>query len=268
LRRTARPHNVTNRQCPSRQVQQSAGHPQAPKHEVFAGDLEKLATQLADNMAVAGIDQVRGGCFDAVERQPRAGYPIEFAWSNTKDFWQQEQAVLAYLIIYGRSGNPDHLALAREMMAFWNQYFLDHDNRGVNFRVTADGVPVIQGDYSVKAGHAVAGYHSFELNYLAHTYICTYVQPKAKAETLTGKATFPTTDHNFCLFFRPNKDARHKTLNVLPDFMPPGALQIRSITINGVAKPDFNPDKFQIVLDPDELGAQVIVEFCPKGSPR
>ena len=219
-------------------------------------------------MAVAGIDQVRGGCFDAVERQPRAGYPIEFAWSNTKDFWQQEQAVLAYLIIYGRSGNPDHLALAREMMAFWNQYFLDHDNRGVNFRVTADGVPVIQGDYSVKAGHAVAGYHSFELNYLAHTYICTYVQPKAKAETLTGKATFPTTDHNFCLFFRPNKDARHKTLNVLPDFMPPGALQIRSITINGVAKPDFNPDKFQIVLDPDELGAQVIVEFCPKGSPR
>jgi len=69
-------------------------------------------------MAVAGIDQVRGGCFDAVERRPRDGLPIEFAWSNTKDFWQQEQAILAYLIVHGFSGDPTHLQLAREMMAF------------------------------------------------------------------------------------------------------------------------------------------------------
>ncbi|MGA8158257.1 MAG: hypothetical protein WB822_19050, partial [Rhodoplanes sp.] len=234
--------------------------------EAFAGELEGFARKLADDMAVAGIDQVRGGCFDAVERRPRDGLPIEFAWSNTKDFWQQEQAILAYLIVHGFSGDPTHLQLAREMMAFWNLYFIDHDNRGVFFRVTADGIPIVQGNYSQKAGHAVAGYHSFELNYLAHAYICTYVQPKAKPQTMTGEAAFPTTDHNFCLFFQPDKDARHLTLNVLPDFMPPGAVEVTSIRVNGVPRASFNPENFQIELDREELGSEIVVEFSPKGS--
>ncbi|MFY9696762.1 MAG: hypothetical protein WAK34_00295 [Rhodoplanes sp.] len=234
--------------------------------EAFASELEGFARKLADDMAIAGIDQVRGGCFDAVERRPRDGLPIEFAWSNTKDFWQQEQAILAYLIVHGFSGDPTHLQLAREMMAFWNLYFLDHDNRGVFFRVTADGIPIIQGNYSQKAGHAVAGYHSFELNYLAHTYICTYVQPKAKPQTMTGEAAFPTTDHNFCLFFQPDKDARHLTLNVLPDFMPPGAVEVTSIRVNGVPRASFNPENFQIELAREELGSEIVVEFCPKGT--
>ncbi|MEZ5785364.1 MAG: hypothetical protein R3D62_02495 [Xanthobacteraceae bacterium] len=238
----------------------------ASAHEDHAGKLQQLAIRLADDMAVAGIDQVRGGLFDAVERNPRPGLPIEFAWSNTKDFWQQEQAILAYLIVYGVTQKPEHLKLAREMMAFWNQYFLDHDNRGVFFRVTAEGIPVIQGDYSQKAAHAVAGYHSFELNYLAHAYICTYVRPRAKPQTLTGEAKFPTTDHNFCLFFRPDPGARHTTLNVLPDFLPPDAVQIRRITVNGVPRTSFNPELFQVELEEHELGGQVIVEFCPTGS--
>ena len=240
---------------------------EAAEHEAFAADLERFAVKLADDMAVAGIDQVRGGCFDTVERKPRAGLPIEFAWSNTKDFWQQEQAILAYLIIHGLTRDDKHLQLAREMMAFWNLYFLDHDNRGVFFRVSADGYPIL-GDYSLKAGHAVAGYHSFELNYLAHAYICTYVQPQAKPQTITGQAAFPTTDHNFCLFFQPDKNARHTTLNVLPDFMPPNSVEITRISVNGVPRTNFNPENFQIELDRAELGAKVIVEFCPKGSRR
>jgi hypothetical protein len=134
----------------------------------------------------------------------------------------------------------------------------------VFFRVTADGIPVIQGNYSQKAGHAVAGYHSFELNYLAHTYICTYVRPRAEAQTMTGEAAFPTTDHNFCLFFKPEKTARHTTLNVLPDFMPPGAIEIVSIRINGVPRANFDPDNFQVELAREELGSNVIVEFCPR----
>lgn len=237
----------------------------AADDEAFAGELERLARRLADDMAIAGIDLVRGGCFDAVERHPRKELPVEFAWSNTKDFWQQEQAILAYLIVYGFSRNAEHLKLAREMMAFWNLFFLDHDNRGVFFRVSADGVPIIQGNYAQKAGHSVAGYHSFELNYLAHTYVCTYVRPYAKPQTMTGEAAFPTTDHNFCLFFRPDKNARHTTLNVLPDFLPPGAVEIRSIAVNGVPRANFNPDNFQIELDKRELGSEIIVEFCPKG---
>jgi mannose/cellobiose epimerase-like protein (N-acyl-D-glucosamine 2-epimerase family) len=223
----------------------------------FAADLEKFAQRIAGEMTIAGIDQLRGGCFDAVERQPSGGLPIEFAWSNTKDFWQQEQAILAYLIVYGTTGNPDHLKLAREMMAFWNQFFLDRERHGIYFRVNADGSPVIQGEFGEKGGHAVAGYHSFELNYLAHSYICTYVQPNPEAAS-TGKT--------FCLFFRPDAGARHTTLNVLPDFVPPDSLRIVAVTVNGVPRTNFSPDNFQIELHQHELGSQVIVEFAPKRS--
>jgi mannose/cellobiose epimerase-like protein (N-acyl-D-glucosamine 2-epimerase family) len=240
----------------------------AREQTAFATELERLAAKLADDMATAGIDQLRGGCFDAVERQPSGGMPIEFAWENTKDFWQQEQAILAYLIVYGTTRDAKHLQLAREMMAFWNLYFLDHDNRGVFFRVTADGNPVIQGTYSQKAGHSVAGYHSFELNYLAHTYICTYVQPKGHVATMTGDAVFPVVDQNFCLFFRPEPGSPHRTLNVLPDFLPPGAVEITNITVNGVKRPSFAKDNFQIELEEDDMGGQIIVEFCPKGEQR
>jgi mannose/cellobiose epimerase-like protein (N-acyl-D-glucosamine 2-epimerase family) len=222
----------------------------------FAGDLEKLAQQLISNMSTAGIDQLRGGCFDAMERNPSGGLPMEFAWSNTKDFWQQEQAILAYLIVYGTTHDANHIQLAREMMAFWNHFFVDSANHGIYFRVEADGSPVIQGSYAQKAGHSVAGYHAFELNYLAHSYICTYVQPgPEKSEA----------DKTFCLYFRPDAGARHTTLNVLPDFVPPNSLRIASITVNGVPRTNFSPDNFQIELHQHELGAQVIVEFAPMG---
>ena len=36
--------------------------------------------------------------------------PIEFAWGNTKDFWQQEQGILAYLILHGATGEVRYLA--------------------------------------------------------------------------------------------------------------------------------------------------------------
>jgi len=230
--------------------------------------LHQLAVKLADDMAEYGIDQIRGGCFDAVERKPSKDWPIEFVWGNTKDFWQQEQAILAYLIVHGITGNDKYLDLAREMMAFWNLYFLDHDNRGVFFRVTDAGMPVIQGAYSQKAGHAVAGYHSFELNYLAHTYIRTYVHPTGEVKTPTGHAAFPVVDQNFCLFFYPDADCPHTTINVLPDFLPPGAVEIVGITVKGVRRMNFARDNFQIELDREDLGGQVIVEFCPKISRR
>ena len=232
-----------------------------------AGKLETLAADIVARMTRAGIDQLRGGCFDALERAPAEGLPIAFTWGSTKDFWQQEQAVLAYLIVYGTTRDPDHLALAREMMSFWNLHFLDHDNRGVFFRTTDDGMPVISGAYSQKAGHAVAGYHSFELNYLAHVYIRVYVRPEGESCTETGRSNFPLIDQNFCLYFRPDAHCAHTTLNVLPDFLPPGAVKIHRVTVGGIPRGtgDFNPHHFQIDLKPDELGQQVVVEFEPLG---
>jgi hypothetical protein len=215
-------------------------------------------------MALYGIDQVRDGCFDAVERKPAGGWPIECAWENTKDFWQQEQAILAYLIVHGSTGEQKYLDLAREMMAFWNLYFLDHDNRGVFFRVTDGGIPVIPGAYSQKAGHAIAGYHSFELNYLAHTLSVS----KAKSTHQPATQLFPSFDQTFCLFFCPDQDCPHTTLNVLPDFVPPGAVEIVGITVKGVPPMNFAPDKFHIELEREDLGGQIVVEFCPKAPPR
>lgn len=227
-------------------------------------EFEKFALTVANNMTEAGIDQLRGGCFDAVERSPVGGLPIDFAWGSTKEFWQQEQAILAYLIVYGTTKDPEHLALAREMMSFWNLYFLDHDNRGVFFRTNDAGVPVIQGQYSQKASHAVAGYHSFELNYLAHIYLRVYAQPHGKPCTLTGHAEFPVVDQSFCLYFQPDPISGRRTLNVLPDFLPPNAVKVSRITVGGVPRATIDEDNFQIELDADELGLQIVVEFLPQ----
>jgi len=239
---------------------------EAQEHSNFADKLVERAAILGDTMAIYGIDQIRGACFDAVERAPDESFPIEFTWGNTKDFWQQEQAILAYLILHGTTGKDEYLALAREMMAFWNLYFLDHDNRGVFFRTTESGMPVVDVLYSQKAGHSVAGYHSFELNHLADAYIRCYVKPKAGVHTLTGKSVFTTVEQNFCLFFRPNHDAPHTTLNVLPDFLPPHAVELASITVNGIRHTNFARDNFQIELEQHELGTTVVVEFQPRGN--
>jgi hypothetical protein len=224
----------------------------AQQHDLLAEEFLALAKKLGDKMEIYGLDQIRGGCFDAVERKQKNGMPIEFAWGNTKDFWQQEQGVLAYLILHGATRDYRYLTLAREMAAFWNMFFLDHDNRGIFFRVNAEGRSMIEGTYGQKAGHAVAGYHSFELNYLAHIYIRSYIKAKSDDES------------NFCLFFCPDKESGCTTLNVLPDFFAPGALEIASIRVDGVPRPSFSPDNFQVDLDEEELGSQVVVEFRPK----
>jgi mannose/cellobiose epimerase-like protein (N-acyl-D-glucosamine 2-epimerase family) len=229
----------------------------AQAHEQYAQDLMALATRLGDAMEEHGIDQVRGGCFDAVERHPQGNLPIQFTWGNTKDFWQQEQGILAYLILHGATTKPEYLALAREMIVFWNLFFLDHDNRGIYFRVSDEGMPVIDGAYANKAGHAIAGYHTFELNYLAHIYTRSYV--KAMPGTVAaGQA-------NFCIFFHPDPKSGRTTINTLPDFFAPAAVEIASITINGVPRASFAPDNFQVELAEDEIGSQVVVEFRPKG---
>jgi hypothetical protein len=223
----------------------------AQQHDQLANDFLNLAKKLADTMAIYGLDQVRGGCFDVVERQTQSKLPMEFVWGNTKDFWQQEQGILAYLILHGATGEGRYLSLAREMEAFWNIFFLDHDNRGIFFRVTAEGRPAIDGAYSLKGSHSVGGYHSFELNYLAHIYTRSFVKPKSSKEA------------NFCLFFYPDKECGRTVLNVLPDFYAPGTIEIASISVNGIPRESFSPSNFQIELAKHELGTQVVVEFRP-----
>lgn len=216
----------------------------------------KLADRLGQSMVNAGIDQLRGGCFDTVEREPKNGLPIQFAWGNTKDFWQQEQAILAYLILHGCSEDAawrdEYLQLARETSALWNLYFLDQDEVGIRFRINDVCEPVVEGSYAGKGGHSISGYHAFELNYLAHIYTRAYVTAHNTAEEAA-----------FTLYFRPAATKQQQSINVLPDFFKPGALVVSEVRVNGVPRPgsQVRPDNYRIELSEDEAGSQVSVEF-------
>lgn len=227
-----------------------------------------FAARLCRRMLDLGLDPIRGGAWDAVEREQdpaRRSDPPRFAWYPTKDFWQQEQAILACLIIYGFGkllaverpeawpevgvAEPPEIFLefARETMAFWNVHFLDRDDRGVFFRTTADGLPYLLGLYRNRGGHAISGYHVFELNYLAHVYISAFVR---QAGTLAVR-------------FRVDPHSGQRSLNVLPDFLPHELIEIEQVRIAGQLKPDhtYDPKGFRIHLDDGDLGEEVLVEF-------
>src|SRR5205807_8972378 len=83
---------------------------------------------------------------------------------------QQEQAVLAYLILAGHTGDEEYLRHGREAAAFYNAFFLDHDEGGVYFNVLANGLPYLLGTERLKGSHSMSMYHAAELCYLATVY--------------------------------------------------------------------------------------------------
>ncbi len=223
----------------------------------------ETATGLADKMAKVGVDVLRGGVFDAVQRHPNRynGMPTEFVWGSTKDFWQQEQGILAYLVMYGATSDATHkefyLKLARECMAFWNLFFLDRDNQGIYFRTTEGGLPWIEGIYGQKGGHSMSGYHALELNYLAHLYQRTYLPVHGQ-------------DKGFCLYFRVLSNREQSSINVLPDFFPEHRVAIDTVRVNGIDRTDqlkpTSVDDFQLRLDgiepnTDDGSIDLIVQF-------
>jgi mannose/cellobiose epimerase-like protein (N-acyl-D-glucosamine 2-epimerase family) len=234
------------------------GKPQeAAEYDKRADRCLEVATKLADRMGELGLDKIRGGIYDAVERHPNGGMPTQFAWGATKDFWQQEQGILAYLILHGATGKQHYLQLARECSAFWNLFFLDLEHQGYFFRTTENGLPILSGQYGMRSSHAI-GYHAFELAYLAHLYTRAYVSAGGGC------------DNSFCLYFKICSIKDQKSINVLPDFMPPGRVRIVSVRASGVdVTNDLDPAnlaEFQISTDdlpPDPASGTVelVVEF-------
>jgi len=217
----------------------------------------EVAKRLADRMGEVGLDKIRGGIFDCVERTPNGGMPTQFAWGATKDFWQQEQGILAYLILYGATSNPHYLRLARESSAFWNLFFLDREHQGYFFRTTENGLPILEGQYGMKSSHAI-GYHAFELAYLAHLYTRAYVSAGGGS------------DNSFCLYFKICSIKQQQSINVLPDFMPPARVRITSVRANGIdVTEDLDPANladYQIPTDamtpdPTSGAVELVVEF-------
>ena len=103
-------------------------------------------------------------------------------------------------------------------------------------------------------GHSISGYHAFELNFLAHLYTRSYV--------IADK----NDDNGFCLYFKELSPHRDQTsINVLPDFMPPGLVRIASVRVDGIDRSDDlvpdNPNDFQIHIGASAETVELVVGF-------
>jgi hypothetical protein len=177
---------------------------------------------------------------------------FDFTWHNRKAWWQQEQGILAYLIMYGSTGDQDYLQLARESIAFWNMAFLDFDYGDVYFEVTDDAIPYTKEVRAMKGSHSKSGYHVFELNFLAHIYIRTFIR------TFEEKTPFR-------LYFKPSANRKSNFISVQPDYLPKGALTMGRVFVDGVEHHDVNRADFLVQLPEthhDRI-VEVAVEFIP-----
>ncbi|ONK14125.1 AGE family epimerase/isomerase [Streptomyces sp. MP131-18] len=195
-------------------------------------EYRELAERIGATMPDVGRDVRRGGWYDLLEREQEGGRHA-FVWHDHKTWWQQEQAILAYLILAGNTGSDDFLRHARESSAFYNSFFLDHDEGGVFFTVLASGIPYLLGDERLKGSHAMSMYHKAELCFLAEVYTRLLVH----REPLD-------------LWFRPRADAAFpgRLLRVSPDVFPPGRIVLDRVLVDGAPYDDFDPGAMTVRL--------------------
>jgi anti-anti-sigma regulatory factor len=179
------------------------------------------------------MDRQRGGWYDMAERLLGPGEEFyRLIWHDRKAWWQQEQAILAYLILAGSLKNAEYMRLARESAAFYNAWFPDHDSGGVYFNVLASGIPYLLGTERLKGSHSMSGYHSFELCYLSAVY-----------------TNLLLTKQPMDFYFKPQPDALpDNILRVQPDILPPGSVRLEAVWINGERYADFDAEAMTIRL--------------------
>jgi anti-anti-sigma factor len=213
---------------------------------------QALAEKIGRTMPDHGMDPQRGGWYDVVDRVLQPGQEIHrFTWHDRKAWWQQEQAILAYLILAGSLGDEEWLRYARESSAFYNAWFLDYDEGSVYFNVLATGIPYLLGTERMKGSHSMAGYHSFELAYLAMVY----------HQLLIGKQPID-------LWFSPLPESLpDRTLRVAPDILPPGSIRIGEVELDGKPYADFDADALTVRLPDDKERHKIKVRFAPSKDP-
>jgi len=208
-----------------------------------------LAEKIAYLMPSVGSDQQRGGWYDVVERVKEEGEEqYRFVWHDRKAWWQQEQAILAYLILHGILKEPEYLRHAREVAAFYNAHFLDHEDGGIYFNTLASGLPFLMGNERLKGSHSMSGYHSMELCYLAAVY----------TNLLIAKQPMD-------FYFKPHPGAfKDNILRVSPDILPPGSIKIGAVEINGEAYTNFDADALTVKLPDTKERVKVKVQIVPQ----
>jgi anti-anti-sigma regulatory factor len=211
-------------------------------------DYLTFSKKIASLMPKHGGDLLHGGWYDVVERELGDGETIHrYAWYDRKAWWQQEQGILAYLILNGVLKDPDYLKQARESSAFYNAWFLDQDSGAVYFNVLANGLPYLLGNERNKGSHSMSGYHSFELCYLASVYTNLLI-----------------TKQPMDLYFKPAPNSlKDNILRVAPDLLPVGSIKIESVMINGEEYTDFNAEELTIKLPDSDAAVKVKVRISP-----
>src|ERR671915_539206 len=212
----------------------------------------KLADHIGRTMPEFGSDRQRGGWYDVIERTLGSGETRHrLTWHNRKAWWQQEQAILAYQILAGHTGDQEFLRQAREAAAFYNAFFLDHDEGGVYFNVLADGTPYLLGTERLKGSHSMSMCHAAELCYLAAVY-----------ERLL------LNDEPLTLWFRPSPGGfTDRVLRVAPDALPPGRVRLDWVEVDGRPYSAFDPLGLTVKLPDSESPLTVRAHLAPAGDP-
>jgi hypothetical protein len=197
----------------------------------------ELAERIGRTMPGVAADRQRGGWYDIVDRAADAETGRHrFVWHDRKAWWQQEQAILAYLILAGNGAGQDggggFLRQARESAAFYNAFFLDHDEGGVYFNVLANGLPYLLGNERLKGSHSMSMYHATELCFLATVYQRLLIHRDP-----------------LDLWFKPRPDGfPDRVLRVAPDALPPGRVRLSLVEIDDQAYHRFDPVALTVQL--------------------
>lgn len=209
----------------------------------------ELAAGIGRTMPAVGSDRQRGGWYDVVERVLRPGEDRHrFAWHDRKAWWQQEQAILAYLILHAMTGEPEFLDEARRVESFYNAFFLDHDEGAVYFNVTAAGLPYLLGVERLKGSHSMSMYHSSELCYLAAVYNNLLI-----------------SGESMDFYFRPDPAGLpDRLLRVSPDLLPPGRVRIAEVEIDGRTHTDYDADALTVRVPDSAAPVKVRVRLAPR----
>ena len=211
-----------------------------------------LANKINRTMPEAGSDQQRGGWYDVVDRVRQPGQEVHrFTWHDRKAWWQQEQAILAYQIMAGSTGDEEALRLGRESASFYNAWFFDYEEGSVYFNVLATGIPYLLGTERQKGSHSMAGYHSFELAYLATVYTNLLI-----------------TKEPMDLYFSPIPGALpDNILRVSPDILPPGSIRIGEVEVDGEPYADFDAEALTVRVPDGKKRVKIKVRILPSQDP-
>ncbi|HET9517456.1 MAG TPA: AGE family epimerase/isomerase [Actinoplanes sp.] len=209
-----------------------------------------LAKKIAELMPTVGMDAQRGGWYDMMERHTVGEERFHrLVWHDRKAWWQQEQGILAYQILNAVFNEPLYNKYARESAAFYNAWMLDPAAGGVFFNVLANGNPFMLGGERSKGSHSMAMYHSAELGYLAAVY-----------------SSLESRHQPMDLFFAPQPGAFGGVLRVAPDLLPPKAVKLAQVWINGHEHADFDADAMTVTLpqssEPLEVRVRLATADC------